>query len=128
MDGFFITIPVVLADKHPFTKTAISLPEIIRQTNSFSKKYRPGCAPKLLDSNPKALFLHYNVKCNKKDSDPAGHDVRIQFDVTKVQESQQARDLDVQVSCSCPAFLYWGAQWNLHQQDGLLGTPRPKLV
>jgi hypothetical protein len=128
MDGFFITIPVVLADKHPHVKTAITLPEIIRSTNAFSLKYRPGCTPKLLDSNPKALFLHYNVKCNKKDSDPAGHDVRIQFDVTKVQESQKAADLDVQVSCSCPAFLYWGAQWNLHQQDGLLGTPRPKLV
>ncbi len=28
---------------------------------------------------------------------------------------------------NCPAFLYWGAQWNLHQRDGLLGTPRPEL-
>jgi hypothetical protein len=109
-------------------KTAISLPELVRETNAFSKKYRPGCSPKLLDSNPKALFLHYNVKCNKEDSDPAGHDVRVQFDITKVQESQQAKDLDLQVSCSCPAFLYWGAQWNLHMRDGLLGTPRPQLT
>ena len=108
-------------------KTAVSLPDIVRQTNAFSKKYRGGCQPKLLDSNPKALFLHYNVKCSKEDSDPNGHDVRVQFDVTKVQESAQAKDLDVQVSCSCPAFLYWGAQWNLHQRDGLLGTPRPEL-
>src|SRR5208282_3255265 len=23
--------------------------------------------------------------------------------------------------------LYWGAQWNLHQRDGLEGTPRPQL-
>jgi hypothetical protein len=108
-------------------KTAVSLPEIVRQTNAFSKKYRGGCQPRLLDSNPRALFLHYNVKCNKEDSDPAGHDVRVQFDVTKVQESQKAKDLDVQVQCSCPAFLYWGAQWNLHQRDGLLGPSRPKL-
>jgi hypothetical protein len=122
-----ITIPLFLTD-HPHTKTAISLPELVRETSAFSKKYRPGCSPKLLDSNPKALFLHYNVKCNKKDSDPSGHDVRVQFDITKVQESQQAKDLDVQISCSCPAFLYWGAQWNLHQRDGLLGNPRPKLV
>src|SRR5271170_5045739 len=108
-------------------KTAISLPDLVRQTNSFSKKYRGGCMPRLLDSNPKALFLHYNVKCNKEDSDPAGHDVRVQFDVTKVQESQKAKDLDIEVNCSCPAFLYWGAQWNLHQRDGLLGPARPKL-
>src|SRR5271167_2641053 len=108
-------------------KTAISLPEIVRQTNSFSKKYRGGCMPRLLDSNPKALFLHYNVKCSKVDSDPAGHDVRVQFDVTKVQETQKAKDLDLQVNCSCPAFLYWGAQWNLHQRDGLLGPARPEI-
>jgi hypothetical protein len=129
----FITIPlhaavtVVEGTGEHAVKTAISLPELVRQTNAFSKKYRGGCAASLLDSNPKALFLHYNVKCNKEDSDPAGHDVRVQFDVTKVEETQQAKDLDLQVNCSCPAFLYWGAQWNLHQRDGLLGPSRPKL-
>src|SRR5271156_4779411 len=129
----FITIPlhaavtVVEGTGDRAVKTAISLPEIVRQTNAFSKKYRGGCMPRLLDSNPKALFLHYNVKCNKEDSDPAGHDVRVQFDTTKVEESQKAKDLDIQVQCSCPAFLYWGAQWNLHQRDGLLGPARPEL-
>ena len=29
---------------------------------------------------------------------------------------------------NCPAFLWYGAQWNLHRRDGLLGQPRPKLV
>jgi hypothetical protein len=129
----FITIPlsaavtVVDGTGPRAVKTAISLPEIVRQTNQFSKKYRGGCSPRLLDSNPKALFLHYNVKCQKEDSDPAGHDVRVQFDVTKVEETQKAKDLDLQVNCSCPAFLYWGAQWNLHQRDGLLGPARPEL-
>src|SRR5271157_2781602 len=131
--GCRITIPlsaavdVVDGVGNRAVKTAISLPEIVRQTNAFSKKYRGGCMPRLMDSNPRALFLHYNVKCSKEDSDPAGHDVRVQFDVTKVQESQKAKDLDIQVQCSCPAFLYWGAQWNLHQRDGLLGPSRPKL-
>lgn len=131
--GNAITIPLSAAQDvlkrygNRAVKTAISLPEIVRQTNQFSKKYRGGCMPRLLDSNPKALFLHYNVKCQKEDSDPAGHDVRVQFDVTKVQESQKAKDLDIQVQCSCPAFLYWGAQWNLHQRDGLLGPARPAL-
>jgi hypothetical protein len=122
----FITIPLYLAD-FPSTKTAISLPDLVRQTNAFSKKYRPGCTPTLQDSSPKELFLHYNVKCHKEDSDPAGHDVRVKFDLAKLDETKQAKDLDVQVSCSCPAFLYWGAQWNLHQRDGLLDTPRPEL-
>jgi hypothetical protein len=131
--GSFMTIPlsaavdVVDGVGNRAVKTAISLPDLVRQTNAFSKKYRGGCTPRLLDSNPQALFLHYNVKCQKEDSDPAGHDVRTQFDVTKVEESQKAKDLDIQVSCSCPAFLYWGAQWNLHQRDGLLGPARPAL-
>src|SRR5271154_1326623 len=124
----FISIPLSKLQQKFGVKTAISLPDIVRQTNQFSKKYRGGCSPRLLDSNPKALFLHYNVKCQKEDSDPAGHDVRVQFDVTKVQETQKAKDLDLQVSCSCPAFLYWGAQWNLHQRDGLLGPARPELT
>src|SRR5271170_5127958 len=127
----FITIPLSasawVAGENRQIKTAVTLPELVRQTNAFSKKHRPGCSASLLDSNPKALFLHYNVKCNKEDSDPAGHDVRVQFDVTKVQESAKAKDLDIQVQCSCPAFLYWGAQWNLHQRDGLLGPARPEL-
>lgn len=124
----FISISLSKLQQKFGVKTAISLPDIVKQTNAFSKKYRGGCTPRLLDSNPKALFLHYNVKCQKEDSDPAGHDVRVQFDITKVQETSQAKDLDLQVSCSCPAFLYWGAQWNLHQRDGLLDSPRPELV
>ena len=127
MAAEFITIPLSKLQEKFGVKTAISLPDLVKQTNSFSVKNRPGCTPSLLDSNPKALFLHYNVKCNLPDSDPAGHDVRVQFDVSKVEETSQAKDLDIQVSCSCPAFLYWGAQWNLHQRDGLLGTPRPLL-
>lgn len=126
MELIFITIPLGLLQE-PFTKVAISLPEIVQQTNAFSVKRRPGCTPSLLDSDPKQLFLHYNVKCHEDYSDPAGHDVRVQFDVSKVEQTQMAKDLDVQVNCSCPAFLYWGAQWNLHQRDGLYGEPRPLL-
>ncbi len=109
-------------------KVAISLPEMVQQTNQFSVKNRPGCVPALQDSNPQDLYLHYNVKCNLSTSDPSGHDVRVHFDVDKVEETNQAKDLDVRVSCTCPAFLYWGAQWNLHQRDGLEGEPRPLLT
>jgi hypothetical protein len=65
--GNFMVIPlsaavdVVDGVGNRAVKTAISLPELVRQTNSFSKKWRGGCQPRLLDSNPKALFLHYNV-------------------------------------------------------------------
>ena len=123
----FITIPLGQLSP-PHTKVAISVPELVAQTNAFSVKRRPGCTPQLTKSDPKQLYLQYNVKCHESYSDPNGHDVRVKFDVSKVQETQKANDLDVQLNCSCPAFLYWGAQWNLHQRDGLLGDPRPELV
>ncbi len=109
-------------------KVAISLPRLVSETNSFSTKNRPGCAPSLLKSNPKELFLDYNVKCNLETSDPAGHDVKIHFDLSQVVDDTTAKDLDVAVTCSCPAFLYWGAQWNTYQRDALEGDARPLLT
>ena len=109
-------------------KIAISVPELVQQTNDFSTKNRPGCNPKLTGSNPRSLFLNYNVKCNLKTSDPAGHDVKVRFDLSNVTDETSAKNLDVEASCSCPAFLYWGAQWNLHQRDALEGEARPLLT
>jgi hypothetical protein len=108
-------------------KLAISLVDLVSQTNSFSVKNRPGCVPHLEASDPKDLFLRYNVKCNLETSDPNGHDVKVHFDVSKVTPDMRANDLDIKVNCSCPAFLYWGNQWNLHERDALEGEPRPKL-
>jgi hypothetical protein len=109
-------------------KIALSLPELVSQTNSFSIKNRPGCTPTLIGSKPKELYLKYNVKCNLKTSNPAGHTVQVRFDLSKVNQSLKATDLDIKVSCSCEAFLYWGGQWNLNQRDALEGQPRPELV
>lgn len=108
-------------------KVAIPLPELVAQTNSFSVKNRPGCVPTLIGSNPKELFLKYKVKCNLKNSDPSGHDVTIRFDLSKVTDKTNAKNLDVAVNCTCPAFLYWGGQWNAYQENALEGDPRPLL-
>ena len=124
--GLWVTIPVMVL-RPPYTKVAISLPSLLRQTNAFSVKRRPGCEARLKRSRPKELFLEYNVTCHEKDSDPAGHDVQVQFNLEDVEKTQDAKRLDVRCSCSCPAFLYWGQQWNLHQRDALLGEPRPLL-
>lgn len=109
-------------------KTALSVPELVAQTNAFSVKNRPGCTPTLEKSDPKSLFLRYNVKCNLPESNPNGHDVKIHFDLSQVDDDTSAKNLDVAVNCSCPAFLYWGGQWNAHQRDALEGEPRPLLT
>src|SRR5271157_5173620 len=108
----WITIPLTVAhlanakvkfDLPLKTKVAISLPDLVRQTNAFSVKRRPGCEAKLQKSRPKELFLEYNVTCHEKDSNPAGHDVQVQFDVDDVEKTQDAKKLDVKCSCSCVA-------------------------
>jgi hypothetical protein len=108
-------------------KVAFSIKELAQASNDFSKKYVGGCTPSLIKSEPKKLFMHYRVTCTKADSDPKGHEVRVQFDLSKIDTSSTINNLDVRVSCSCPAFLYWGAQWNLNSLDSLEGVPRPEL-
>jgi hypothetical protein len=108
-------------------KIAVSIRELTQKTNEFSRKYVGGCSPSLQTSDPKRLTMHYNVKCSKTESDPKGHDVRVQFDVSKINESTTLNDLNVRFSCGCPAFLYWGAQWNLNRNKALEGPPRPLL-
>lgn len=122
---FKIPLGMMLTSRY---KVALSLPDLESQTNSFSTKYAPGCSAQLLDSNPSQLFLHYKVTCNAKWSDPSGHEVRVQFDLSEVTDEASAKNIDVRVSCTCPAFLYWGAQWNLNQRDSLEGQPRPLLA
>ena len=124
--GIWVTIPVLVLHP-PYTKVAISLPDLVRQTNAFSVKRRAGCTPVLQKSRPKELYLEYKVTCHENYSDPKGHDCQVQFDLSTVEKTQDAKRLDVRCSCSCPAFLYWGAQWNLHQRDGLHGEARPLL-
>lgn len=114
-------------------KVAFSIKELVRESNDFSKKWVSGCTPVLIKSEPKKLFMHYRVTCTKTDengklvSDPRGHEVRVQFDISKIDIDSNFDNIDVKVSCGCPAFLYWGAQWNAHQLDSLEGVPRPLL-
>lgn len=126
MHEIYIKFPIIRYKDGSY-KIAISLPELVKETNAFSVKNRPGCVPSLIKSDPKSLFLQYNVKCNLKTSDPDGHTTKVRFDLNKVNAKTRATGLDVKVNCSCPAFLYWGAQWNTHQKDALEGEPRPKL-
>ncbi len=122
----WISIPLSSFQTHKY-KIALNIRELTVLTNEFSKKYVGGCTPQIVKSYPKELAMQYRVTCAKSDSDPAGHEVRVKFDINSVTTSTTLNDLQIKVSCSCPAFLYWGAQWHLHQKDSLEGEARPKL-
>ena len=125
-DGVWVSIPLSYLAVSRY-KVAVSIREVVNLTNAFSRKYVAGCTAVLQKSLPKELSMQYRVTCTKPDSDPSGHEVRIKFDVAKVDSNTTLNDLDVKISCTCAAHVMWGGQWNLNQLDALEGTPRPLL-
>lgn len=125
-DGVWVSIPFSQMAVRRY-KIALNIRELTSLTNEFSRKYVGGCAATLEKSYPKQLSWQYRVKCSKADSDPAGHVVRVVLDLSQVTSTATLSDLQVRCSCSCPAFLYWGAQWHLHQEQALEGQARPLL-
>jgi hypothetical protein len=107
-------------------KVAFSIKDLVQLTSDFSVAKAKNCNMSVKNVDLDEMLLTYKVKCKEKDSDPRGHTVLIRFDTAQVVDKSTIKDLDVKVSCSCPAFLYWGAQWNLGQGDSLEGTPRDK--
>ena len=114
-------------------KIAFSLKELVGLTSEFSMKRKDksdrtsGCTSRVIRTDATKFLFVYNVTCSESYSKKGGHTVRLKFDFKKMQKTGRADDLDVRVSCSCPAFLWWGAQWNLSTGDALYGQPRPKL-
>lgn len=125
-DGVWVSIPFSHLAVQRY-KVALTIRELTSLTNDFSRKYVGGCAATLVKSYPKELSWQYRVVCSKADSNPAGHEVRIKLDISQVTSKATLNDLQVRCSCSCPAFLYWGAQWHLHQEQALEGQARPLL-
>ena len=125
-DGVWVSMPLhhLVLSRY---KVALNIRELTALTNEFSKKYVGGCTATPVKTYPKELSWEYRVVCTKADSDPAGHEVRVKLDLSQVTSASTVNDIQVRCSCTCPAFLYWGAQWHLHQQDALEGQARPKL-
>lgn len=90
-------------------KSAVSLWELRQRTSPFSKKYVPGCRPSVLRAEPRRARWLFRVRCSKPDSKPEGHIVRIRV---LRGRGDQIISRDILVSCSCPAWAYWGADYN----------------
>lgn len=109
-------------------KVAFSIRELVGLTSDFSLKHAtPDCTARVIRTEQSKFLFVYNVTCQESYSDPRGHTVRMKFDLKRLKATGSVDDLDVRVSCSCPAFLYWGAQWNLATGDALYGAPRDKF-
>ena len=111
-----------------------TLKDLIHATPPNS--YRRGVARvefRNLSKNNGLWHITYRVYGSEDYSDPRGHDVKFRF--LPDPDALEAGDLEVEVSCPCYAFVYWGAQYNVKQRnalereikgrDGLINTGPP---
>jgi len=100
----------VILDKSAMVdKSAVTLWDLRRRTSPFSKKYVPGCNARVWRTEaPRGRWL-FNVICSKPKSREKGWTVRLKVLRGK---GRKLATRDVLVSCSCPAWAYWGADYN----------------
>lgn len=105
---------------------AISLDELISSKSKLNKNSLNCRTGTVKAPNQGDNTYVYNVVCSEKDSKKGGHrvSIEVQGDPTQVDDK---KDVQVKVNCTCPAFVYQGAEYNLHKQDALLGTARGNL-
>lgn len=109
----------VLGPRADLTHNATTLSELIHSSPSSSysgKSCRVTLKSQYINKNARSWFVTYMVWGNQSYSDPRGHKVRIRF---FPEVHTDYHDLDVDVSCTCPAFLYYGAQYRVNQKDAL---------
>lgn len=104
---------------------AISLDEITSSKSRLDKNSL-NCSTSGSDNFVDNTYV-YTVTCGEKESKVGGHKVSIHLldDPTQLEDKSK---LKVQLNCSCDAFLYQGAQYNLKQKDALYGDSRGELV
>lgn len=106
------TNPIILNEGT--TKVALTIGELEKQTSEFSKKHTPGCTAKLTKTNRKYDRYTFRVVCSKKESNSAGHTVKVQ--ILRNGNVRKVRDLDIKVSCSCPFYRFYGPKYNADQR------------
>ena len=107
----------VLGPLADLSHTATTLAELIHSNTKAYAGKSCDVTFKALNKSGGVWHLTYHVFGKQDYSDPRGHLVRIRF--FPEAHVEDPLDLDVDVSCDCEAFLYYGAQYNVHSKDAL---------
>ena len=108
-------------DKQGMHKTALTIADLMRTTSKFSRYRAPNTRAFIIKSEPRILRYTYRVTGYESWSDPDGYAVIIQFE--KDPKVRVITATDVNVTCSCPFWKYWGADYNAQRKDYLYGDP-----
>jgi len=108
----------ILGSLADLVHTGVTLGDLIHETpsNSISKGVA-SVAFMGMNKNKGLWHITYRVFGKESYSDPRGHLVKMRF--LPDPETQDVNDLEVEVSCDCGAFVFWGAQYNVKQRTAL---------
>jgi hypothetical protein len=100
---------------HPFSKTAMSLGELITKTNKKSVKYVKGCEAVIDKNMPRYGRWSFSVQCNEKWS-KGPYIVRLRL-LKRGKKTKGFLGREIEVSCGCNAWKYNGADYNAMNKD-----------
>lgn len=102
-------------DRHTHRqKIALTLKELVRETNRGMKERAKRCKARYKGLDKKTMTWTYHVAC----SDGAAHGYIVKAKIVsepwlgKKQKPSDFSQVDIQVSCTCPAWVYWGPERN----------------
>lgn len=102
--------------EHPFSKIAMSLGELVNQTNKKSIKYVKGCVATIERNMPKIGRWNFSVKCNEPWSQ-GPYTVRVKLLKQKGRKTKGILGREIEISCTCNAWQYNGADYNSLTKD-----------
>lgn len=114
-------------------KTAKSINELLKETSNFSIQYGNRVVVRgnvyKEDKNKKTHLWEFSVRGFKKESNPNGHTVRLLLNKEDTKDTQEKdiRNYNIQMSCTCPFWQYWGPEYNANREEYLLGLPQGNL-
>lgn len=103
------------------SRVSYTLPSLIRLTSAWSLSRARGCRASLLRREGKYSRYIYWVRCSEATS-KGPHLTRIM--VISGQEGVPMKDRQIQVSCSCEFWKFWGPDYLAMTKGYLEGRPR----
>ena len=100
--------------------TGVTLRDLLHATSSTKSNANEASVTTSfvgMNKNKGLWHITYRAFGGMKDSDPRGHLVKMRF--LPDPETEDINELEVEVSCDCGAFVFWGAQYNVKQMNAL---------
>jgi hypothetical protein len=111
--------PVVRIEASKRTKIALRLSGIIKALNPAVQQRGKKCGVKLKRSDNQNLRWILSVNCNK-----GGGPRVVKVKGTRDQRVTKLSKMDLDVTCSCPAWRWQGPEHHSQREEYLLGDPR----